>query len=159
MKLLFLGFFIILNFISLCRSRRYSHNNPPPPLPPPHLPSTSSNIIISSSSSSNILMGPPPAVPAKPLQQQLQQSQQGFTTVVYSFCDEEVPYRIKIPGSHPPTLKQFKDYLPKKGNYRYVHGFYVCFHNCAYAFFFFLYADFSSKLGAMMQTILLYRRK
>jgi axin 1 len=70
-------------------------------------------------------MGPPPAVPAKPqqqqqqqLQQQLQQSQQGFTTVVYSFCDEEVPYRIKIPGAHPPTLKQFKDYLPKKGNYR-----------------------------------------
>lgn len=53
----------------------------------------------------------PPPIPAKP--QILD-----FTTVVYSFCDEEVPYRIKIPGSNPPTLKQFKDYLPKKGNYR-----------------------------------------
>lgn len=41
-----------------------------------------------------------------------------FTVVVYSFCDEEVPYRIKIPGSNPPTLRQFKEYLPKKGNYR-----------------------------------------
>ncbi|XP_048507486.1 axin isoform X2 [Athalia rosae] len=41
-----------------------------------------------------------------------------FTTVVFSFCDEQVPYRTKIPG-HNITLKQFKDYLPKKGSYRY----------------------------------------
>ncbi|XP_060521598.1 axin-1 isoform X2 [Cylas formicarius] len=40
------------------------------------------------------------------------------TTVVFSFCDEQFPYRTKIPGSHV-TLKQFKDYLPKKGNYRF----------------------------------------
>ncbi|XP_030757670.1 axin isoform X2 [Sitophilus oryzae] len=41
-----------------------------------------------------------------------------LTTVVFSFCDEQFPYRTKIPGSQI-TLKQFKDYLPKKGNYRY----------------------------------------
>lgn len=39
------------------------------------------------------------------------------TTAVLSFCDEQFPYRIKIPGRQI-TLKQFKDYLPKKGNYR-----------------------------------------
>ncbi|XP_019762015.2 axin isoform X2 [Dendroctonus ponderosae] len=39
-------------------------------------------------------------------------------TVVFSFCDEQFPYRTKIPGSQI-TLKQFKEYLPKKGNYRY----------------------------------------
>uniref|UniRef100_A0A182N686 Uncharacterized protein n=1 Tax=Anopheles dirus TaxID=7168 RepID=A0A182N686_9DIPT len=57
---------------------------------------------------------PPPPIPAKP-----HQAPNEFTIVVYSFCDEEVPYRIKIPGTQPPTLKQFKDYLPKKGNYRF----------------------------------------
>ncbi|XP_046143749.1 axin isoform X2 [Osmia bicornis bicornis] len=41
-----------------------------------------------------------------------------FTTVVFSFCDEQFPYRTKIPG-HNVTLKQFKEYLPKKGSYRY----------------------------------------
>ncbi|XP_044732695.1 axin isoform X2 [Chrysoperla carnea] len=41
-----------------------------------------------------------------------------YTTVVFNFCDEQFPYRTKIP-SVPVTLKQFKDYLPKKGNYRY----------------------------------------
>ncbi|KAI5724167.1 hypothetical protein M8J76_016335 [Diaphorina citri] len=40
-----------------------------------------------------------------------------FTTVVFTFCDEQYPYRTKIP-SQSVTLKQFKDYLPKKGNYR-----------------------------------------
>lgn len=40
-----------------------------------------------------------------------------FTTAVFSFCDDELPYRIKIPGRNV-TLKQFKEYLPKKGNYR-----------------------------------------
>lgn len=90
------------------RSKRYPQQ---PPLPPPQ-----KNII-------------PPPLPAKPqtaaaIQQSVQQpvQPQEFTTVVYSFCDEEVPYRIKIPttGRNPPTLKQFKDYLPKKGNYRFV---------------------------------------
>ncbi|XP_058806426.1 axin isoform X2 [Phymastichus coffea] len=41
-----------------------------------------------------------------------------FTTVVFSFCDEKVPYRTKISG-YNVTLKQFKDVLPKKGSYRY----------------------------------------
>ncbi|XP_024084321.1 axin isoform X3 [Cimex lectularius] len=41
-----------------------------------------------------------------------------YTTVVFSFCDEQFPYRTKIPG-HSITLKQFKEFLPKKGNYRY----------------------------------------
>jgi axin 1 len=41
-----------------------------------------------------------------------------FTTVVFSFCDEQFPYRTKIPG-RPITLRQFKEYLPKKGSYRY----------------------------------------
>jgi len=40
-----------------------------------------------------------------------------FTIVVFSFCDEQFPYRTKIPG-HNVTLKQFKEYLPKKGTYR-----------------------------------------
>lgn len=39
--------------------------------------------------------------------------------MVYNFCDEELPYRIKIHGSSTTTLRQFKDYLPKKGNYRF----------------------------------------
>jgi axin 1 len=41
-----------------------------------------------------------------------------FTTVVISLCDEQTPYMIKIPGQNI-TLKQFKDYLPKRGSYRY----------------------------------------
>ncbi|XP_020287994.1 axin isoform X2 [Pseudomyrmex gracilis] len=41
-----------------------------------------------------------------------------FTTVVFNFCDEQFPYRTKIPGRNV-TLKQFKEYLPKKGSYRY----------------------------------------
>ncbi|XP_076275789.1 protein axin isoform X1 [Rhynchophorus ferrugineus] len=48
----------------------------------------------------------------------LTQQSDELTTVVFSFCDEQFPYRTKIPGSQI-TLKQFKDYLPKKGNYRY----------------------------------------
>ncbi|KAG5681122.1 hypothetical protein PVAND_010582 [Polypedilum vanderplanki] len=74
----------------------------------------------------------PPPLPAKnlpqlPQQQQLHQTQpssvvappEHTTTVVCSFCDEDVPYRIKIPGKSPLTLKQFKESLPKKGNYRF----------------------------------------
>ncbi|XP_058447215.1 axin isoform X2 [Malaya genurostris] len=80
------------------RSKRYQHPLPPPPMPP-------------AVAASSLV---PPPIPAKP-----QSSVTEFTVVVYLFCDEEVPYRIKIPGTHPPTLKQFKDYLPKKGNYRF----------------------------------------
>ncbi|XP_057665598.1 axin-1 isoform X1 [Diorhabda carinulata] len=40
------------------------------------------------------------------------------TTVVFTFCEEQFPYRTKIPGTQI-TLRQFKEYLPKKGNYRY----------------------------------------
>nr|XP_023025765.1 axin isoform X1 [Leptinotarsa decemlineata] len=40
------------------------------------------------------------------------------TTVVFNFCEEQFPYRTKIPGTQV-TLRQFKEYLPKKGNYRY----------------------------------------
>ncbi|XP_069358732.1 axin [Maniola hyperantus] len=40
------------------------------------------------------------------------------TVVVVSFLDESVPYRFKVPAS-PLTLRVFKDYLPRKGNYRY----------------------------------------
>lgn len=41
------------------------------------------------------------------------------TVVVVSFLDEAVPYRFKVPAA-PLTLKTFKDYLPRKGNYRSV---------------------------------------
>lgn len=65
----------------------------------------------------------PPPIPAKNLPQSQPTQQPAVTehttTVVYSFCDEDVPYRIKIPGKSPLTLKQFKDFLPKKGNYRF----------------------------------------
>ncbi|KAG6452107.1 hypothetical protein O3G_MSEX007469 [Manduca sexta] len=40
------------------------------------------------------------------------------TVVVVTFLDENVPYRFKVPAS-PLTLKVFKEYLPRKGNYRY----------------------------------------
>ncbi|XP_055640581.1 axin isoform X2 [Toxorhynchites rutilus septentrionalis] len=76
------------------RSKRYQQGTPP----------------LSAGSMSLV----PPPIPARP-----DSSAMEFTVVVYSFCDEEMPYRIKIPGIHPPTLKQFKDYLPKKGNYRF----------------------------------------
>ncbi|XP_050068825.1 axin isoform X1 [Anopheles maculipalpis] len=94
------------------RSKRYQY--PPSaiqnmPLPPVPMSSNSGGF------SSNLPPAmPPPPIPAKPLQ-----APNEFTIVVYSFCDEEVPYRIKIPGTQPPTLRQFKDYLPKKGNYRF----------------------------------------
>lgn len=41
------------------------------------------------------------------------------TVAVYTYLDEELPYRSKLPGSQP-TLRQFKEYLPKKGNFRLV---------------------------------------
>lgn len=46
-----------------------------------------------------------------------QQNPQEFSTCIITFFDEALPYRIKIP-SNRPTLKQFKELLPKKGNYR-----------------------------------------
>lgn len=51
-----------------------------------------------------------------------------FTTVVFSFCDEQFPYCTKIPG-WPVMLQQFMEYLPKKSSYRWVistHSFTVC---------------------------------
>ncbi|KAK5640910.1 hypothetical protein RI129_009457 [Pyrocoelia pectoralis] len=45
-------------------------------------------------------------------------TQEEYTTVVFSFCDEQFPYRTKIPGRQI-SLNKFKEYLPKKGNYRY----------------------------------------
>lgn len=47
-----------------------------------------------------------------------QSTNEHITTVVFTFCDEQFPYRTKIPGAQI-TLKQFKEYLPKRGNYRY----------------------------------------
>lgn len=91
---------------SIRRSRRYSQQHPPPPgvfMPPQSISSSSSG-----SSSLHHLAGQAPPLPAKPHE---------TTTVVFSFCDEEVPYRTRIPGTSP-TLRQFKDYLPKKGNFR-----------------------------------------
>ncbi|XP_043479225.1 axin isoform X1 [Leptopilina heterotoma] len=46
------------------------------------------------------------------------QEEKDFTTVVFNFCDEQYPYRTKIPGRNI-TLKQFKEILHKKGSYRY----------------------------------------
>lgn len=43
-----------------------------------------------------------------------------FTSVLYSFCEESLKYRMKIPGRQP-TLKQFIEQLPKKGNFRFVN--------------------------------------
>ncbi|XP_037947244.1 axin isoform X2 [Teleopsis dalmanni] len=86
------------------RSRRYTQQHLPAPM---HQSTFSSS---SSGSSSLHQLPPPPPQPAKP---------QETTTVVFSFCDEEYPYRTKIPGTQP-TLKQFKEYLPKKGGpYRF----------------------------------------
>ncbi|XP_038212112.1 axin [Zerene cesonia] len=43
---------------------------------------------------------------------------EAHTVVVAHFLDESVPYRFKVPAS-PLTLRTFKEYLPRKGNYRY----------------------------------------
>ncbi|XP_053679618.1 axin isoform X2 [Anopheles nili] len=99
------------------RSKRYQYPLPPSaiqnmPLPP--VP-----VSAMSSSSGGFGSSLPPAMPPPPIPAKPHQAPNEFTIVVYSFCDEEVPYRIKIPGTQPPTLKQFKDYLPKKGNYRF----------------------------------------
>lgn len=42
---------------------------------------------------------------------------EAHTVVVVSFLDEAVPYRFKVPAA-PLTLRVFKDFLPRKGNYR-----------------------------------------
>lgn len=47
----------------------------------------------------------------------LKKSKEAVTTVVSTFCDEQYPYMFKIPGN-TVTLRQFKECLPKKGNYR-----------------------------------------
>ena len=71
---------------------------------------------------------PPPSQPAtlnrKASQQQarLQQQQTADLTVaVYTFSHEKgepMPYRIKIPSKNV-TLRHVKDFLPKKGAFRY----------------------------------------
>ncbi|KAF0303083.1 Axin-1 [Amphibalanus amphitrite] len=38
--------------------------------------------------------------------------------IAYTFCGEEVPYMTRVPSRYI-TLKQFKQLLPRKGNYRY----------------------------------------
>lgn len=62
-------------------------------------------------------MQPCPQSNQSTLRRAKQDAPSEFTILVLSFCDEKVPYRIKISGSNV-TLKQFKDVLPKKGNYR-----------------------------------------
>ncbi|KAF4529210.1 hypothetical protein B566_EDAN011456 [Ephemera danica] len=54
-----------------------------------------------------------PQPPSQP-----QAAASGHITVMFTFCDEEVPYRTKVTGNQV-TLRQFKEILPKKGNYRY----------------------------------------
>ncbi|KAJ8978250.1 hypothetical protein NQ317_012606 [Molorchus minor] len=46
----------------------------------------------------------------------IQTPSEEVTTVVFTFCEEQFPYRTKIPGTQI-TLRQFKEYLPKRGNY------------------------------------------
>ncbi|KAM7363781.1 protein axin isoform 1-T1 [Cochliomyia hominivorax] len=89
------------------RSRRYTQQQMLPQMQQQQPSASFSNS--SSGSSSLHHQSLPPPLPAKP---------QETTTVVFSFCDEEYPYRTKIPGTQP-TLKQFKDYLPKKGHFRF----------------------------------------
>lgn len=40
-----------------------------------------------------------------------------YTFAVYTFSDEKIPYRSRIPGKRI-TLKLFKEHMPKKGNFR-----------------------------------------
>lgn len=42
---------------------------------------------------------------------------QEYTNALYNFAEEKFPFRIKLPSKRP-TLKHFKEYMPKKGNYR-----------------------------------------
>lgn len=54
---------------------------------------------------------------------------QESTVAVYTFLDEKTPYKLKLPGTQP-TLRQFKDYLPKKGSFRFVFlAFYAIIEN------------------------------
>lgn len=73
------------------------------------------SIIAGSSSGATNRRYPP--VPSNQSTLRRRQDADDCTTAVFSFCDENVPYRVKIPG-HNVTLKQFKEYLPKRGSYR-----------------------------------------
>ncbi|KAH8338332.1 hypothetical protein KR059_000166 [Drosophila kikkawai] len=97
------------------RSRRYTQ----PPMQQGHLAQPPIASFSSSSGGGSINLphphqlqlqtaAAPPPLPAKPPE----------TIVVFSFCEEPVPYRIKIPGTQP-TLRQFKDYLPRRGHFRF----------------------------------------
>lgn len=46
----------------------------------------------------------------------MHESQDEYILVMYKFSDD-IPYRTKIPGKRL-TLKHFKEYSPKKGNFR-----------------------------------------
>lgn len=94
------------HFVNSFALKFFSFRSKRPPPPPPH--------------TQQIL----PPLPAKPQQsgalhqRPAPQPYEPYIIAVIAFCDEEVPYRIKISGSSPPTLRHFKEYLPKKGNYR-----------------------------------------
>ncbi|XP_055311072.1 axin [Sitodiplosis mosellana] len=50
----------------------------------------------------------------------MHEEEKHFTLVVYNYEDEKIPYRSKIPTiGNQLTLKQYKEHLPKKGNYRF----------------------------------------
>ncbi|XP_030370496.1 axin isoform X2 [Scaptodrosophila lebanonensis] len=86
------------------RSRRYTQ----PPTQPHMVPMQQQQLTTFGNCSNLHHQSAPPPLPAKPSE----------TVVVFLFCEETVPYRIKIPGTQP-TLRQFKDYLPRKGNFRF----------------------------------------
>lgn len=44
-------------------------------------------------------------------------STEQFTYAVYTFGDDKIPFRIKLKGENI-TLKQFKDSIQKKGNFK-----------------------------------------
>lgn len=86
----------------------------PAPAPPPQAPAPAP--------------APAPAIPTGPL---LDDS--NSTIVLITFYDEADRYKIRIPGFHV-TLKQFKEFLPKKGRYRYaIFTFSICL-NCLHIF-------------------------
>lgn len=64
---------------------------------------------------------------------------QDFTYAVYIFEDEKLPFRTKLPSKRP-TLKHFKDFSPKKGNFRYFNWPWIIWKTCDFivVFFFFV---------------------
>ncbi|XP_065342079.1 axin-1 isoform X4 [Cloeon dipterum] len=83
-------------------------------LPGKSLPLSPSTEQSSGSGHSTLKKNPPPSS----LVSTLSRAPSEYTTVVFTFCDEAVPYRTKITNKHL-TLREFKELLPKKGTYRY----------------------------------------